>query len=158
MKLNLNKEIWQTTNLQPWIEALASNLISIKTRTSFPVVPIGAIVFLHASKSKVWPYWSGLSWAAKLDPKNWDRGKIVAIAEVENVGLSNKIFKNTEKKFWEVEDDCAYIWSSIAEWAIRFKNIHRLKIPVETRGFQAPFVRAKQETIEKVLKLNSYLK
>lgn len=156
MKLNLNKEIWQTTNQQPWVEALACGLITVKTRVMQPVVPIGATVFLHASKSRLWRFWRNLNWTTRMDPNSWDRGKIVAVAEVEDVGPSKEILKNKEWKFWNVSGQNP--WNSAAGWSIRFKNIHRLKTPVEAKGFQAPFARAKKETIEKVLELNNYLK
>ena len=159
---NMKTEIWQTTNLQPWVEAIACGLITCKTRTSRPTVPVGAVVFLHSSKSRLWPWWKHLSWTKDLNPKTWERGKIVAIARVENVGRSVDVMTKKESHFWDVRMDSDPMtfteWNCVADYTVRFKDIVRLKIPVAVQGFQAPFAHAKQKTIVKVLKANPELK
>jgi hypothetical protein len=82
-----------------------------------------------------------------MDPKSWDRGKIVAVAIVKKVGPTRKIFKKSEYRFWNVDRD----YNSAAEWAVRFEKVIRLKHPVEARGCQAPFTRASYELVAKVL-------
>jgi hypothetical protein len=158
----MKTEIWQTTNQQPWVEALASGLITAKTRTSYPVVPIGAKVLLHASKSRLWPHHRGLSWTLGMDPKKWDRGNIVAVAEVVNVGPSNRVLTRNEQMFWDVfyidSGGAVVKYNSVAEWTVRFKNIKRLKNPVPAKGFLAPFARAKEDTIKEVIKQNPEIK
>lgn len=152
-------EIWQTTNQQPWVEALALNLITAKTRTSFPTVPIGATVLLHTSKSKLWPYWRGLKWTKNLDHTKWEMGKIIAIARVQKKGPSIEVLTREEEKFWDVYHDSGkFYYNSVADFAVRFSLIKRLNVPVEAKGFQAPFARAKKEVIERVLKANPDLK
>jgi len=152
------KEIWQTTNTQPWVYALTSGSINAKTRTSKPHVPEGATVLLHTSKSKLWRDWKGLKWTKGLDPKSWDRGKIVAIAEVEEVGYTEDILKKSEYKYWDVYDGRGKDYNSAALFTVRFKNIRPLKNPVETKGFLTPFARAKKEVIKKVIKQNPEVK
>jgi hypothetical protein len=156
----MKQEIWQTTNQQPWVEALASNLISVKTRTSKPNVPVGATVLLHASKSRLWPHWDKLKWTRGLDSKSWERGAIVAVAIVDNVDWSDKVLTNNEYKFWDVywkSDDNTLWYNSVAQYAVRFSDIKRLEKPLETPGFQSPYVRAKENTVKAILKTNKGL-
>ncbi len=153
--------VWITTNHQPWVEALAAGLITAKTRTSRPVVKPGAVVLLHASKSRLWRFWDGLTWTKDLDSKAWERGAVVAIARVANVGPSEEILTEKEYKFWDVYQNGKFFYNSVAEFSVRFKDIVRLKNPVYCRGFQAPFVHAKPATVSAVVsanpKLESYL-
>ena len=146
-------DIWQTTNSQPWVEALACGLISVKTRTSKPVVPVGATVLLHTSKSKLWKHWAGLSWIDQVGIRNLLRGFVVAVATIEAVGPTKEIFKNSEYKFWDVYEHDGK-WNSAAEWAVRFKDIQRLPNIIAVQGFQAPFAHAKTETIRKIISNN----
>jgi hypothetical protein len=151
------REVWQTTNQQPWVEALAAGVITAKTRSSFPRAPIGATVLLHASKARLWPDWKGLGYLLKRlpekNPDKWDRGVISAIAVVEAVGWSDKILKESEYKFWDVYNT----YNSVGYYTVRFKNIVRLTKPVATRGFQAPFCRARQTTVDAILRSNPEL-
>lgn len=151
----MKTEIWQTTNQQPWVEALASGLITVKTRTSEPVVPVGATVLLHASKSRVWPWFKQLKWTKGMDPKKWARGQVVAVAEVAAVGPAESVMTNKEAEFWNVYNPDGTLWyNSVADWAVRFKNIRRLKHPVEVKGMLAPFARAKDDTVKEIEKKN----
>lgn len=151
----MKTEIWQTTNQQPWVEALASGLIAVKTRTSVPVVPVGATVLLHASKSRVWPWFKQLKWTKNMDSKKWERGQIVAVAEVADVGPSQNVMTIKETEFWNVYNPDGTLWyNSVAEWSVRFKNIRRLKCPVDAKGMLAPFARAKEATVKEVEKKN----
>lgn len=158
----MKTEIWQTTNQQPWVEALASGLITAKTRTSYPTVPIGAKVLLHASKSRLWKYYKGLTWTKDMDPKKWDRGTVVAVAEVAGVGPSDRMLTRDEEAFWDVyytdSNGFTVNYNSVADWTVRFKNIKRLKKPVQAKGFLAPFARAKEDTIKEVIKQNPDVK
>lgn len=147
------QEIWQTTNQQPWVYALTEGLITCKTRTSAPCVPVGVMVFLHASKARLWPGWKNLPWAAKLSADTFERGKIVATAIVQEVGLTEDILRRDEYKFWDVKER-EWQWNCAGVYAVRFRDILPLSKPVECRGFQAPFARAKKEVIQKVLCLN----
>ena len=156
------KEIWQTTNQQPWVNALADGIISIKTRTTAPIVPLGAVVLLHSSKTSFWPHWKGLKWAKDLDVLSMPRGVVQAIAIVDKVDLTQELMTKKEYKFWNVD----YVdrqgnhirYDSSAEFAVRFKNIIKLKKPVFVKGFQSPFARAKKKTIEEVTRLNPSLR
>lgn len=151
----MKKEIWQTTNQQPWVEALAANIISVKTRMSYPLVPVGATVLLHASKSRLWPHWKGLRWTEKMDSKSWGRGTIEAVAIVEKVDETAKVFKESEYRFWDVYERWGNIeYNSVGIYAVRFSNIQRLKVPIQTRGYQSPYVKAKPKVVELVLKEN----
>lgn len=156
------KEVWQTTNQQPWVYALSAGLITAKTRVAQPHVPKGATVLLHASKSRLWPHWRGLEWVKDIDPKKWERGKIVAIATVANVGLSRDLLSDVERQFWDVSydtGDCRELWyNSAAEYCVRFSKIVALKNPVEAKGMLTPFARAKEETIAAVIKANPEVK
>lgn len=156
------KTIYQTTNQQPWVEALAAGLITAKTRIAEPHVPVGATVFLHASKSRLWKDWPGLEWTKDMDMKKLDRGTIVAVATVEAVGPSDQILTKAEKKFWDVRypygAGTTLGYNSVAPWTVRFTNIQRLKTPVAVKGMLAPFARAKEDTIKMVLDANPELK
>jgi hypothetical protein len=153
------KEIWQTTNQQPWVQALSHGLITCKTRMSRPTVPVGSVVLLHASKSRLWPYWKGLPWTEKLgDATTWDRGVVSAIATVAKVDESDKVLTKAERRFWDVYyADGTFHYNSVGDYAVRFSDILPLKKPIETRGFQAPFARATKETVAKLLKENPYV-
>lgn len=152
-----SREIWQTTNQQPWVQGLIEGVITCKTRTSKPCVPVGAMVFLHTSKSKLWPLWKGLNWVRhyNMDPANWQRGKIIGTAIVSEVGLTADIMRPRESRHWDVDmihySRPGYNFNSAAQWTVRFKDILPLDVPIECRGFQAPFARAKADVIKKVL-------
>lgn len=150
----MNREIWQTTNQQPWVYALSSGLITVKTRTSKPVVPEGAIVLLHASKSRLWPHWKNLDWTKGCDSKNWVRGAIEAVGIVEAVGETRTILRSEEYYYWDVFNDESPTWNCAAAYSVRFSKVMQLKNPVPVRGFQAPYVRAPKATINKVIKMN----
>jgi hypothetical protein len=173
------REVWQTTNQQPWVEAIASKLITVKTRVGKPSIPEGAVVLLHASKARLWPDWKGLAWTKGMDPGTWDRGKIVAIGIVEKVGWTENVLQIAEYKFWDVAPRKVTLriptfyqlpgepkttvrtspeYNSAAQWAVRFKNVQRLKNPVAATGRQTPFSRASKETIARVLAANPDLK
>lgn len=154
----MKPEIWQTTNQQPWVYALSHGIITAKTRMSQPCVPVGSLVFLHASKSRLWKYWQGLKWASEIDPKDFERGTIEAVAVVEKVDWSDLVLKKGEYKYWDVYENGNFVYNSVGQYAIRFKNITPLKVPVAAKGFQAPFARAKEETVKRVLKSNPELK
>lgn len=152
-------DIYQTTNNQPWVEALAAGLIDAKTRTSKPHVKPGTTVFLHSSKTKLWKDWKGLKWISKLSraPEDLEKGMIVAIATVKEVGLTEQIMSKKDKKFWDVHvkyPTGSYGYNSCAEWTVRFSNIKRLKVPVAVKGMLAPYAKAKPQTIALVKKLN----
>lgn len=141
-------EIWQTTNQQPWVEAVLSGLTTVKTRTSKPVVPIGAFVLLHASKT-MWPEWRNLSWAEPWDPSKLNLGMVVGVARTCSVAPSEMLMTTRERKVFDVPwGNCA------AYWGVKFDRIHRLPKPVPAKGFQAPFARARPETVRAVLRSN----
>lgn len=149
----MSLEIWQTTNQEPWVEALLSGKIGVKTRTSRPVVPLDAFVLLHASKA-MWRGWKDLLWTGDFDKSVLYPGCIVGVAKVADKGITSRIITKDQRKWWDLKGgrNCA------AEFAVRFKNIHRLKTPVPTKGFQSPFCRAKDETVEALIKANPYLR
>lgn len=156
--------IWQTTNQQPWVSALADGLITIKTRIAQPHVPVGATVFLHASKSDVWPHWRGLAWidGLDLDVRKLPRGVILAVATVKSVGLTADLMKDRERKFWYVDyeksDGQVIDYDSAAEFAVRFVDVVKLKKPVAVKGMLTPFAHAKDETVKAVIKANPPLR
>lgn len=158
-------EVWMTTNQQPWVEALAAGVITAKTRTSKPVVPVGSTVLLHASKSRLWPQWKSLHNLLPLlpekDPEKWGRGVIAAIGIVEAVGPSEEILTKKEAKMWDVREVFGEgtwsQWNSVADYTVRFRDVKRLEFPVPTRGFQAPFARAWPGLIDNVLQWNPKL-
>src|SRR5579871_1792702 len=148
--------IWQTTNQQPWASALADGLITVKTRTAQPSVLPGDTVLLHASKSGVWRDWRGLSWTKDIDVPKLPRGVILAIATVEAVGPSEHLMTKSEKKLWKVKAPAGN-YDSRAYYAIRYRDITKLGVPVPVDGMLTPFARAKDTTIKKLLKLNPKL-
>jgi len=156
-------EIWQTTNQQPWVQAIVDGLITAKTRTTKPCVPEGSVILLHASKSSLWRYWRGLKWVDKLKSpiKEIPRGKVVAVATVKKVGLSERVLKKGEYKYWDVynyvNEQGNLFYNSVARYAIRFSNVVSLKSPVDAKGFQAPFARAKPQTVVDILDANPSL-
>ena len=148
----MKTNIWQTTNQEPWVESVLSGRTKVKTRRSKPVVPVGAIVFLHASKS-MWPGWREIIWTNEIDKEDLHLGFIVGIAVVSAVGRSRDIFLQNEWKAFDMK----YGGNCAAEWCVRFNHVSRLDIPVPTRGFQSPFCRAKLETVEAVLDENPFV-
>lgn len=151
--------IWQTTNQQPWVSALADGLITAKTRRSKPSVPVGATVLLHASKN-LWPDCDGLVWAQDTldDFRDLPRGAVLAVATVEAVGRTENILRPDEYVWWDVVFSVTRSYNSAAEWTVRFKDIVPLVSPIPARGFQPPFYRAKKETIDKILEQNPELR
>lgn len=147
------QEVWQTTNQQPWVYALSRGLIKLKTRTSVPHVPVGAIVLLHASKSRMWPGWKNLCWTGNMDEKDFVRGAIEAVGIVEAVGLTQDLMTQQEEKYWRVYENES-VWSCAAQYTVRFSKIISLEKPVVTRGFQAPFCRAKSKVVTKLAMMN----
>ena len=148
-------EIWQTTNQEPWVSALVNGDILFKTRTSRPVVPVGAKLLLHAS-TKIWPAWEHftnrtMQRYASLIPqlRKETCGKIIGVGTVSLVCPTSRLPRSWSVKPWDVTwGNCA------APWAWTCEAIVRLETPVKARGFQAPFCRAKQETIDLVRELN----
>lgn len=156
------QEVWQTTNQQPWVEALAAGVITLKTRTSSPRVPVGATVLLHASKARLWPGYKGLTTLIEKLPEKraekWPRGVVSAIGIVKEVGWTMDLVDlKREINFWDVDEADGDCWSSIASFGIRFQKVKRLKVPIAVRGFQAPFCRAPQTTIDAILRFNPEL-
>lgn len=155
-------EIWQTTNQQPWVTALADGRIKVKTRNVESSLPVGATVFLHASKSSVWKDWRGLKWARKLDVPKLPRGVIVAVATVKAVGHSDAVLTSRERPYWDVEyvdrNGVHVIYNSAASFAVRFKDVVKLKKPVAVTGMLTPFAHAKDATVKKVIKANPSLR
>lgn len=141
-------EIWQTTNQEPWVEAILSKRVPGKTRTTKPIVPIGVTVLLHTSKKR-WPDWKWLKWSHEVNFSKLHLGHIVGIAKVSNVGLSSELLSAKDYNHWECLDNFSE-WNCAAEWTVLFSDVIRLKTPVKARGFQAPYCRAKQETIDAI--------
>jgi len=149
------REVFQTTNQEPWVEAVLSGRVTAKTRTSKPNIRPGDVVLLHASKS-MWPGWRNIKWAsgAGVDPKRLHLGCVVGVATVKAVAPSREMLSAREARAWDLDNgrNCA------AEWAVRFEDIVRLENPVPARGFQAPYCRAKRETVESVAAANPCLR
>jgi hypothetical protein len=144
--------IWQTTNMQPWVEALLSGRTTVKTRSGRPAVPVGAVVLLHASKTKTFKRFDMFPWIGNIDfdALKASMGCVCGIGVVKTIGHSLAIMTAKERKLFTSSDGefCG------ATYGIKYHSLVRLKVPVPTVGFQAPFARAKPETIEAVIKFN----
>lgn len=112
-------ETWMISNRQPWVEAIVQGWITGKTRSIYVnLPPVGAIVYLHASKS-LWSGWHGLWWVDKyhVDVPNLPRGGIVAVATVADIGWSEDLLRGQEK-FWQAD------WGSCMDVrAILFEDV-----------------------------------
>jgi hypothetical protein len=97
----------------------------------------------------------------ELRPFNeWDRGNIVAVATVADVGLTEHVMRVEEFKWWDVYNypDGTRWYNSAADFSVRFSRMKRLAKPVPAVGFQAPFAHAKDEVVQEVIKRNPELK
>jgi hypothetical protein len=145
-------EIWQTTNQQPWVEAVLSGRTAVKTRTTSIHAPLGAVVLLHASKHRLWPDWHYLSWAddIDLDALKATMGCVCGIATIVDIGESEQMLTAREWKAFTFRNG----GGCPAQYGVRFDDIRRLAVPVPIRGFQLPYARAKAETIDAVAAAN----
>lgn len=159
-KYGVNKmiTIWQTTNQEPWVSALIDGAIKFKTRTQKPCIPIGSPVILHAS-TKLWPDWREFEneimepYIVRIRQSKQNLGMALGIGIISQVGLTQELCDFEDLIPWDVAwGNCAaeYMWA--CDPILRFTQ------PFKIRGFQAPFVRAKEETIEKMLNLNPEIK
>ena len=151
------REIWIMSNRQPWVEALARGLIRTKTRSyAVWLPPIGAIVFLHASKA-LWQEWKGLEWAKNMDVPNLPRGGIYAVATVEKICDSHDMPERDwpyfyyYDSFYEEEECCA------GDRAIVFRNVKRIPF-IPCRGVQSPSRKLPPELEEEIKKFPEWIR
>jgi hypothetical protein len=146
--------IWQTTNQEPWVSALVDGAIKFKTRTQRPCVTVGTPVILHAS-TRWWPALNEFRneiMGAYVDCLNELRpnlGKALGIGIISQVGPTDECVDWNDLEPWDVTwGNCAaeYMWA--CDPVLKFKQ------PFKIRGFQAPFARAKADTITLMHELN----
>jgi hypothetical protein len=146
--------IWQTTNQEPWVSALIDGAIKFKTRNRRPHIVPGTPVILHAS-TRLWPEWREFrnsimeSYIEKLDRLKQNLGMALGIGIISQVDITAECYGWDDLEAWDVTwGNCA------AKYAWACNPIYRFTQPFKIRGFQAPFVRAKKETVEKMFDLN----
>lgn len=146
-------DIWQTTNQEPWVTAFVEGAIKFKTRTSPIYAPVGSPILLHCS-TKLWPAWREfdnkvmLRYVERLPELRRNLGHVIAVATLSHIGTFSD-YSNEDLLPWKVTwGNCAafYTWEC--------SDILILKTPVKARGFQAPFCRAKPDTVKRVLSAN----
>ena len=154
------KEVWQTTNQQPWVSAFVDGAIKFKTRNMKPPEKaIGCPVLLHAS-TKIWPDWLMVdnpvmrSYADRMQELRKETfGKVLAVGILHSIRTSDTV-SSKDLRPWDMADRYGSQWNCAAAWAWNCRQILRLTNPVKIRGFQAPFARAKEESIQAVLAAN----
>ncbi len=129
-------EIWTISNRQPWVEALAAGIITSKTRSaSVNLPPVGATVYLHASKA-LWRYWRDLWWLDefRIDMETLPRGGVVAVARVAAKGLTETVMPPSDREYFDlgwVGGNCADVQTIV------FEDIKRIKF-IPCRGSLVP--------------------
>lgn len=135
-----NSEQWMISNRQPWVYALTQGWITSKTRSpNVYLPPVGATVFLHASKA-IWSDWRCLPWCQDIDVNELPRGGIVAMATLAETGATNAVMPVNDHEFFEcqwsdIQND--YRWNCAQEVTMRFENIASIPF-IACRGVRVP--------------------
>lgn len=138
-------EIWQTSNKQPWVEALLTGVTVFKTRSlGIYVPPEGTIVLLHASTS-LYPGWKNYKWTDNMDVQNLKRGGIVGIAILGKHVMASPRTMGKSWRAFKTRDGQGrpnYL-------AIEFQHIRRTPF-IQCKGKQVPFHRADKEVVRRL--------
>jgi len=130
-------ETWMISNRQPWPEALLQGWITCKTRSEAVYLPpVGAIVFLHASKA-LWQGWKNLPWTKNVTVQGLDRGGVVGVAKLKATGHTNLLMPTKEMDFFMVTEPDGYVWCCADFATMVFEDVKRLPF-IPCRGAQVP--------------------
>ena len=156
--------IWQTTNQQPWTEAVVRGILPLITKSQKPQISVGDYIFLHNSQKILWKDLKGMKWLKdyKINPNKAELGMIVAMATVKEVSKSSDTLTERERSFWDVDyvhsepngHSERLMYNCAEDWTIRLDNIIKLRRPIKAQGFNTHFIKPPDRTYQLVLKNN----